>query len=458
LKQAKRVALEAYSHQDIPFEQLVEELNPERSLSYSPLFQVMFVLQNAPMSDLELPGLEITPMETDSVIAQFDITLSLAETDQGLTGELEYNTDLFEPSTIERMIGQLHVLLSGLVENPQQFIGELSLLTRAEEHQIHSWNYSAVNVPHDKNIIDLFEEQVNKTPDNIALVFNEQQLTYRELNVKVNKLAHYIHSIGVKPEMLVGICLERSPEVIIGMLGILKAGGVYVPFDPAFPEARLQSVLADSGVEVLLTHSGLTKRFKKTKIAKITVVCLDVEVDEVSRLSSENLTGGAGPENVAYVIYTSGSTGQPKGVMVEHHALSGHCCEIRSYYQLNSSDRVLQFASFNFDVSLEQIFSTLISGAGLIIRDDTVWTITDFCQQIIDNKITVVDIPPAYCQQWLRELNHLPEFTGNNQLKLVIVGGEVMSPEIIHLWQQTPLNSQPWKSCGEISDHPKKGW
>ncbi|MBT5267813.1 MAG: AMP-binding protein, partial [Candidatus Marinimicrobia bacterium] len=219
------------------------------------------------------------------------------------------------------------------------------------------------------------------------------------------------------------ICLERSPEVIIGMLGILKADGVYVPFDPAFPEARLQSMLADSGVEVLLTHSGLTKRFKETKIAKITVVCLDVEVDEVSRLSSENLTGGAGPENVAYVIYTSGSTGQPKGVMVEHHALSGHCREIRSYYQLNSSDRVLQFASFNFDVSLEQIFSTLISGAGLIIRDDTVWTITDFCQQIIDNKITVVDIPPAYCQQWLRELNHLPEFTGNNQLKLVIVGG-----------------------------------
>jgi amino acid adenylation domain-containing protein len=441
LQQTKRVALGAYSHQDIPFEQLVEELNPERSLSYSPLFQVMFVLQNAPMSDLELHGLKVTPIETESVISQFDLTLSLVETAHGLTGELEYNTDLFEPITIERMIEHLPVLLSGLVEDPQQCIGELSLLTRAEEHQIQSWNFAAPNVPNDKNIIILFEEQVNKTPDNIAVVFNEQQLTYHELNVKANKLAHYIQSIGVKPEMLVGICLERSPEVVIGMLSILKSGGTYVPVDPTYPDTRIRSMLAESGVEVLLTHSGLTARFKEMNIAKTKVVCLDVEVDDVSQLSAENLTGRVGLDNLAYVIYTSGSTGQPKGVMVEHHTLSGHCREIRSYYQLNSGYRVLQFASFNFDVSLEQVFSALISGASLIIRDDTVWTITDFCQKIIDNKITVVDIPPAYCQQWLRELNRLPEFARNNELKLVIVGGEIMSPEILSLWQQTPLNS-----------------
>jgi len=441
LQQVRRVALGAYSHQDIPFEQLVEELNPERSLSYSPLFQVMFVLQNAPMSDLELHGLKVTPIETESVISQFDLTLSLVETAHGLTGELEYNTDLFEPITIERMIEHLPVLLSGLVEDPQQCIGELSLLTRAEEHQIQSWNFAAPNVPNDKNIIILFEEQVNKTPDNIAVVFNEQQLTYHELNVKANKLAHYIQSIGVKPEMLVGICLERSPEVVIGMLSILKSGGTYVPVDPTYPDTRIRSMLAESGVEVLLTHSGLTARFKEMNIAKTKVVCLDVEVDDVSQLSAENLTGRVGLDNLAYVIYTSGSTGQPKGVMVEHHTLSGHCREIRSYYQLNSGYRVLQFASFNFDVSLEQVFSALISGASLIIRDDTVWTITDFCQKIIDNKITVVDIPPAYCQQWLRELNRLPEFARNNELKLVIVGGEIMSPEILSLWQQTPLNS-----------------
>jgi len=436
LLKARRVALEAYSHQDIPFEQLVEVLQPERNLSHSPLFQVMFVLQNAPLADLELAGLSLSVLELENVIAKFDLTLSLAFTPSGISGTLEYNTDLFERATIERLSGHLQTLLTGIVENPQTLIGDLPLLTAAEQQQLKEWNDTATDYPHDKTIIDLFEEQVSISPAAIAVVFEDQHLTYRELNSQANQLAHYLQTLGVKPEVLVGICLERSLEMVIGLLGILKAGGAYVPLDPAYPAARLAFMLEDAQVPVLLTQSSNQEKLPESQAS---VVCLDVEA--LSQYAKENVVSGVGSENLAYVIYTSGSTGKPKGVMIQHDSIADHCRVVQSYYQLNSSDKVLQFASLNFDASLEQIFSTLITGARLILRSEQLWTAIEFSQNIVKHEMTVVDLPPAYWQQWLQEYAHLPEFALNNPLKLVVVGGDVMSPEMLYLWQQTQMNS-----------------
>ncbi|HEC84496.1 MAG TPA: non-ribosomal peptide synthetase, partial [Thioploca sp.] len=232
LKRVKQVALDAYAHQDIPFEQLVEELQPERNLSHTPLFQVMFVLQNAPIGDFELSGLTLAPVERESVIAKFDLTLSLEETAEGLKGTLEYNTELFERATIERLSAHFKTLLTSLVTNPVKRVFELPLLSEAERHQLlFEWNNTQTDYPKEKCLHQLFEAQVEKTPDAIAVVFEDQQLTYQALNARANQLAHYLQTLGVKPEVLVGICVERSLEMIIGLLGILKAGGAYVPLD-----------------------------------------------------------------------------------------------------------------------------------------------------------------------------------------------------------------------------------
>ncbi|MBD2609665.1 AMP-binding protein, partial [Scytonema hofmannii FACHB-248] len=240
LKRVREVALGAYAHQDLPFELLIEQLQPQRDLSHTPLFQVMFVLQNAPISVLELPGLTLTPLESDSNTAKFDLILYVTETESGLVGSFEYNTDLFERNTICRMVGHLQTLLEEIVANPQQRLSELPLLTKSEQHQLlREWNNTEVEYSQQLCIHQLFEAQVEKTPDAIAVVFESEQLTYGELNAKANQLAHYLRTLGVKPEVLVGICVERSLSMVIGLLAILKAGGAYVPLDPSYPFERL---------------------------------------------------------------------------------------------------------------------------------------------------------------------------------------------------------------------------
>ncbi|MBR8840560.1 MAG: AMP-binding protein, partial [Stigonema ocellatum SAG 48.90 = DSM 106950] len=255
LTRVREMALGAYAHQDLPFEQLVEKLQPQRDLSHTPLFQVMFVLQNAPMSVLELPGLTVSPIENDSGTAKYDLTLYMRQTAHGLVGTLEYNTDLFEQSTVSRMAGHLQTLLSGIVANPQQRLSELPLLTELERQTLLvEWNDTSVEYPQQQCIHQLFEDQVKRTPDAVAVVFEDQQLTYFELNAKANQLAHYLRCVGVGSEVLVGICVERSLSMVIGLLGILKAGGAYVPLDPAYPQERLAFILSDSQVPVLLTQ------------------------------------------------------------------------------------------------------------------------------------------------------------------------------------------------------------
>jgi amino acid adenylation domain-containing protein/non-ribosomal peptide synthase protein (TIGR01720 family) len=452
LSRVQQVALDAYAHQDVPFELLVEALQPERNLSYTPLFQVMFVLQNAPTVRLELRGLSITPLEISSVTAQFDLTLSMAETEHGLTGEWEYNTDLFDAATITRMLGHFQTLLEAIVANPQQLVSELSLLTETERHQLLvEWNDTFADYPQNKCIHQLFEAQVERTPDAVAVVFEDEQLTYHELNCRANQLAHHLQGLGIEPEVLVGICVERSLEMIVGLLGILKAGGAYVPLDPEYPQERLSFMLEDAQVPVLLTQQQLLEKLPQHQAQ---IVCLDTDWQFISQLSQDNALaqlpvgiafGGATSvadvqaTNLAYVIYTSGSTGKPKGVMIPHGAIANHCCIIQQAYALVESDRVLQFASINFDVSLEEIFPTLIAGATLVLRGSDVWTPRNFQKIISHFRLTVVNLPTAYWQQLAQEWAKTQVLDTNSQLRLVIVGGDVMLPKYVAIWQQSAM-------------------
>ena len=393
----REVCLGAYAHQDLPFERLVEELHLERNLSRNPLFQVMFVLQNKSLQTMELPGLTLSPVEIDSGTAHFDLTLHIADTEQGLIATLAYNTDLFEAATISRMLGHFGNLLEAVVANPERRLSDLPFLGEAERQQLLvQWNDTKADYSKDLCIHQLFELQVERTPDAIAVVFEDEQLTYGELNRRANQLAHHLRALGVKPEIPVGICLEHSAEMVVGLLGILKAGGVYVPLDPAYPKERLAFMLEDARRPVLLTQERLVGALPEHD-AK--VVCLDSDWETIAQESESNPITSTMPENLAYVIYTSGSTGQPKGVLVSHGSIASHCLDVQRYYELDSTDRVLQFASLSFDLSLEQILPTLIAGARLVMMGPDVWHTAEFHRKISEFGLTVLNLPTGYWQE-----------------------------------------------------------
>ena len=321
LQRVRKIALGAYAHPDLPFDMLIEELNVPRDPAYNPLFQIMFLFQNTPMESFRLPGLTLTPLDADTDTAKFDLTLELIEEHNGLSCSIGYNTDLFDSATIERMAGHFRTLLQGIVDNPDALLSDLPLLTEPECHQLLvEWNATRKDYPRNKCIHELFEEQVERTPDALALRYEDRSLTYRELNHRSNRLAHYLQKLGVEPDILVGICMERSLEMMVGLLGILKAGGAYVPMDPDFPPDRLAFLAKDAGASVVLTQKRLADVLPGISAE---IVCLDAP--EYCRLEEEmpdnNPPGEVSAENLVYVIYTSGSTGRPKGVAVEHRQL-----------------------------------------------------------------------------------------------------------------------------------------
>ncbi|MBK1986127.1 amino acid adenylation domain-containing protein [Sphaerospermopsis aphanizomenoides BCCUSP55] len=437
LSRVRQVCLEAYTNQDVPFEQLVEVLQPERNLSHTPIFQVMFALQNAPMGELQLPNLSVKGLEPLVQTAKFDLTVSMEERNGKLIGEWEYNTDLFDAATIERMMENFQILLSGILTNPEQSIWQLPLLTAGEKHQLLvEWNQNIVIFPNNKCIHQLFEEQVEKTPDAVAVIFANEEITYQELNQRANQLANYLQTLGVGADQLVGLCLEPSLARIIGLLAILKAGGVYLPLDAVYPQERLRFMIEDSQVSILLTQESLANKFL---INSLQVVNLDADWEKISTASINNLQSCVTGENLAYIIYTSGSTGTPKGVLISHQAIAHHCQNIIAHYQINPSDRILQFASLSFDVSLEQILPTLSVGATLILVDAKSLTPAEFHQKLIDYRLTVIDIPPVYLTQWLQFLDENTVLTPINQLRLVICGGEALPPATLKLWHNSLL-------------------
>ncbi|MHC5728802.1 MAG: AMP-binding protein, partial [Nostoc sp.] len=320
------------------------------------------------MSALELPGLTLSPLESESGSAKFDLTLSIKETAQRLVGSLEYNTDLFEKSTIGRMTEHLQTLLSGIVANPKQRLSELPVLTELEQQTLLvDWNDTSVEYPQQQCIHQLFEAQVERTPDAIAVVFEDQQLTYRELNGRANQLAQYLRSLGVGSEVLVGICVERSLDMIVGLLGILKAGGAYVPLDPNYPQERLSFILKDAQMPVLLTQARLVEAMPQHQ-AK--VLCLDTDWLLIAQETKENSVTEVSTSNLAYVIYTSGSTGQPKGVMIKHHSTVAMLDWAKKIFAAEAREGVLASTSISFDLSIFEMFVPLCYGGKVILIDN----------------------------------------------------------------------------------------
>ena len=397
LGRVREVAMGAYAHQDLPFEKLVEELRPPRSLSYSPLIQVLLVLQNAPRADMEIAGLEVRIEAVHSGTSKFDMTLSVEETSAGLRGTLEYNTDLFDAVTIRRMLGHYQRLLEGIVADPGQPISQLPLLTEDERHQLLvEWNNTARDYPADRCVHQLFEERVERTPDAVALVFEDQELTYGELNARSNQLAHYLQSQGVGPETLVAICMERSVEMVVGVLGVLKAGGAYVPLDPAYPRERLAFMLEDSGAAVLVTQQNLTGRIPDHAVQ---TVYLDRDREVIAAERDSHLAVEVGGENLAYVIYTSGSTGRPKGVAMPHQPLVNLICWQIASSTLRPGATTLQFAALSFDVSFQEMFATLCSGGTLsVITEEVRRDPEKLLRHLADASIERLFIPPVALQ------------------------------------------------------------
>lgn len=443
LTQVRKTALEAYSHQDIPFEALVEKINPSRSLSHSPLFQVMFVLQNAPEEALELSGLNITPVESEHATAKFDLTLSVDERNGAFVCNWEYNTDLFLPETIVLISERFQVLLEGIVSGPEQSVAQLPLLTVAEQQLLQAWNRIESDYPQDRTIVDLFQTQADKTPDAIAVVFEDRQLTYRQLNQQANQLAHYLLDLKtgndqlVSGNCLVGICVERSLEMIIGLLAIVKAGAAYVPLDPDYPAQRLQFIVEDAAVPVLLTQSHLLERLPEST-AK--VVCMDKEKEAIADCSGENPAQQSGPEDLAYVIYTSGSTGKPKGCQLTQANVTRLFSATDDWYRFNEQDVWTLFHSYAFDFSVWEIWGALFYGGKLVVVPyHTSRNPALFYRLLIEQGVTVLNQTPSAFRQ-LQDVDSQPD---KLCLRLVIFGGEALDFAALQPWFCRHGDSRP---------------
>jgi amino acid adenylation domain-containing protein len=400
LGRVREVCIGAYANADIPFERLVEELHPERNLNQTPLFQVVFGLLEDTQKDLTLPGLTLSWLPIHSQTARFDLTLQVVDGESELRGSLEYNTDLFNAETITRMVEHFRTMLSGIVANPQARLSDLPILTAAQLHrQVVEWNDTSRNYPTDVCIHQLFEAQVERTPDAVAVVYEDQQLTYCELNARANQLAHYLRKLGVGPEVLVGICVERSLSMIIGLLAILKAGGAYVPLDSSYPKERLAYMLEDCQPGVLLTQQQLVESLPTHK-AK--VICIDSNWQLIADENTENPACNITVDNLAYVIYTSGSTGKPKGAMNTHRGICNRLLWMQDAYQLTAADSVLQKTPFSFDVSVWEFFWPLITGARLVVAQSEGHRDTSYLVNLIlQQQITTLHFVPSMLQVFL---------------------------------------------------------
>jgi amino acid adenylation domain-containing protein len=416
LRQTRDTVQKALAHQHYPFSLLLERLQAPRDASRSPLFQVMFVLQQlhgredlmscfvpgTRGAELDFAGLVLEPLALPQEEGQFDLTLEMAEVGESLLGGIKYNTDLFDAATISRMVGHLQRLLTGIVTHVDQHVATLPLLTAAESQQVLGmWSGSHVRQPHSPCLHQLFEAQVARTPDAIAVVFDTRQLTYRELNCSANRLAHYLRTLGVGPEVRVGICMERSLELVIGLLGILKTGGAYVPLEPAYPQERLAFMLEDAQVPVLLTQerllAGLPDHHAQT-------LCLDTDWEMLAPQNEENPSSGVVAENVAYVIYTSGSTGRPKGAMNSHRSICNRLLWMQDAYQLSEADRVLQKTPCSFDVSVWEFFWPLMTGACLVVAPPEAHKDSAYLVKLIaSQQITTLHFVPSMLQVFLEE-------------------------------------------------------
>jgi amino acid adenylation domain-containing protein len=432
LARVRETTIEAFMHQDLPFEKVVEELRPERSPSHSPLIQVMFVLQNAPSPGQRFGELAMTPIEIETGTAKFDLTLAVEERANGLAVAMEYNSDLFDEATVTRMLGHWRELLEGIVANPDQRISDLPLLTDAERRQLLvEWNNTNTAYPREKPIHQLFEEQVEQTPDAVALVFNGRQLTYGELNTRANQLAHHLQKLGVRVDTLVGICMERSVDMIVGLLAILKAGGAYVSLDPAYPKERLAFMLEDAQCVVILTQQHLESCLPARKTG---IVHLGVgESSPLDGLPLTNPVGGVTPENLAYVSFTSGSTGRPKGVCVPHRGVVRLVRET-NFARLTADEVFLQLAPIAFDASTLEIWGALLNGARLVVFPPQAPTLAEIGETIQRQQVTTLWLTAGLFNQMIEE-----QPDSLRTVRQLLAGGDVLSmPHVRQALEQLP--------------------
>lgn len=437
LGRVKEVTLGAYAHQDLPFEKLVEELNPERNISQSPVFQVMFGLQNAPRETLTLPGLTITGVPISNATSKFDLTLLLTETATGLLCAFEYSTDLFEEETIVRMFGNYETLLEGIVASPEARIGNVPLLTEREKRQLLvEWNDTATEYPQNQCVHDLFAAQAVRTPDNIAVVFGDEQLTYRQLNARANQLAHFLQKRGIGPSVIVGICLDRGIDMCVSVLAVMKAGGTYLALDPSYPHERLSFMLQDAGAKVLLTNTQMREYLPG---CDGDTILLDTEWKSIANESEDSLSNETTAENALYVIFTSGSTGRPKGVVMPHRALTNLLAWQLDPEQGLGAARTLQFASLSFDISFQEMFSTWCSGGTLVlVTSEMMRDAPAMLRFISEQKIERCFFPFVYLQHLAEAFQVGAVF--QQHLRDVITAGEQLeiTPQIAGFFNSMP--------------------
>jgi amino acid adenylation domain-containing protein len=443
VERVREVCLGAYAHQDLPFERLVEELAPERSLSHTPLFQVQFLVQNTPTESLELPGLRLEAVHTDSGAARFDLTLAMREYEGQLMASAQYNADLFERETIERMGAHFQTLLAGIVADPQQRLSQLPLLSAAERHQLLvEWNDTQQSYPREQCIHQLFEEQVERTPDAVAVLSEGEEVSYSELNRRANQLAHHLRSLGVGPEVLVGVCLERSVEMVVAVLGVLKAGGAYLPLDPEYPLERLAWMLEDSNVPLLLAQEQVEERLPTHWGQTIN---LDAEWERITKQSAENPVRIVAAENLAYVIYTSGSTGTPKGIMVPHRGLTNYLSWCAPTYALSNGQGALMHTSLGFDLSVTSLYAPLLVGqkVGILNGHHDVDALARVFQRSRD--FSFIKLTPAHLALLSAQLTRT-EVEGVTSV--LVVGGENLLAETSSFWQSNAPSTRIFNEYG----------
>nr|QEO74683.1 AMP-dependent synthetase and ligase [uncultured bacterium] len=420
LGRVREVALGAYDHQDVPFEKLVEELQPERDMSRHPFFQVMVNFQTTESVELTCGGLKLTPQDPGEQ-ARFDLELHLLLVLEGVIVTLLYNTDLFEKSMIARMMRHFETLLEGIAANPEARLSELPLLTREEQEQLRELNQTSSEYEHDKCVHQLVEMQTARQPEAVAVIYGAEQITYRELNTRANQLAHYLRRRGVGAEVRVGVLLERSVDLIVALLGILKAGGAYVPLDGGSPAPRLRFMLEDAAVTLLLTRRG-----QPEVLTQGDVVYLDEGWEKFGSEDLENPVVVTSADNLAYVMYTSGSTGQPKGVEVTHRAIN-RLVRNTNYVHLEESDRVAQVSNAAFDAATFEVWGALLHGAQLVgIQKETMLSPAEFKREILDQHINVMFLTTSLFNQIAQTL---PEtFT---PFRYLLFGGEASDPRSV---------------------------
>ncbi len=439
VERVREVVLAAQAHQDVPFERLVEELQPERAEGVTPLFQAAFTYLASPLAPVPMPGLAVKLLDVETAVAKFDLTLSVYHGEEGLSGWVEYRTGLFEPATIERWMGHLRTLLAGAAADPSRRLYDLPLLTAAEQQELQRENGEVVeslgSAAH-----QALEEQARRAPDAPAVITAGGEILSRgELDARANRLANHLLALGLRPEQRVAVCLEQSsPDLLTAAFAVLKAGGTYVPLDPTYPAERIRVVLEDSAAAILITRGPLLDRLPvDAALGLPLLVLVDRNAEAVAARAASHPAVEVDPCSLAYVIYTSGSTGHPKGVGVPHGAVAAHVAALSRIYGVGEADRVLQFASPGFDVSVEQLLAHPALGATLVLRPEGPFGTHELIRLLRERELTFINLPTAFWHRWVRECVDLAEAPA--ALRTVLAGGEEMLAASVALWERSPL-------------------